>query len=654
MKKYLILLSFIVSCGMGFAQDIVPVKDSKKNLYGYKESGHFEWVIKPAFKEASVFNNRLAVVATDSAYYAINSKGERVSKDFDLLSNLSNVGVNAYCARYKDGGYQILNAKFGPIINEVYESLYAFKAFGSYVFKVKKGGLYGCIDALGNVLVPAEYKYIVFSQDYYYACGYKKCTKDGITHGMFLDAFIEVCDKNGKWGVLTLSNEVIVPCNYATQNKLYKAIKGLYKKTFRPFFLTGKYQQYKEKLTAMVAAANDKVNKDNLLIAETYPTDIPTVNKVYAKKLKKGYAFYAGKKQKGALYKDILKMDKFFIVQQKGKYGVCDLSGEAILPCEYDNVDVWNAGEGDDILLVEKAGKFGLLSVDGSERTPIKYDIISLPTKGLATATEGGAVWLVDKNGYIVSKRGYSAIDISPVSGTATARIADYSTTITSLGTEVIPFSKQVFDEAYALPDNGNEQKKFDLYMLCAQLDKDGKDGYKASAINNIGSIFEALGDTDKALEYYEQARDLGSEQARKNVRSIKTDRVLNTLQQIGESLQQVAQTIDTSGKYSTLQTGGTDASAYGSLGIGESAGGSSGSGKLSEDYYKNMYAKWERNAKRAYDELTGEKWKPSGYTAMKRNLRTAQREMRDLRSKARRDGYTIPQSTYETVTVSQ
>ena len=84
------------------------------------------------------------------------------------------------------------------------------------------------------------------------------------------------------------------------------------------------------------------------------------------------------------------------------------------------------------------------------------------------------------------------------------------------------------------------------------------------------------------------------------------------------------------------------------------------------------MYHRWERNAQSAYEALTNtgykvkdEKsrkdvdgsaagsWGIVSFSGMKRNLLTAQREMRELRRKAQRDGYNIPQSNYETVHVS-
>lgn len=142
----------------------------------------------------------------------------------------------------------------------------------------------------------------------------------------------------------------------------------------------------------------------------------------------------------------------------------------------------------------------------------------------------------------------------------------------------------------------------------------------------------------------------------------------MNVLQQVGETLTQVAQTIDTSGTYnSNMPASGS----YDSSGMSSSTLSSSGSGgKHSYDYWKQMYDRWERNAKGCYESLTllGYKikkngkdtggsaagtWNSASYTGMKSNLRKAQKEMRETRALARKEGHNIPQSNYETINVS-
>lgn len=94
---------------------------------------------------------------------------------------------------------------------------------------------------------------------------------------------------------------------------------------------------------------------------------------------------------------------------------------------------------------------------------------------------------------------------------------------------------------------------------------------------------------------------------------------------------------------------------------------GNSGS---SLSYYQNAYSRWERVAKSAYDSLTTlgysvkrndrdieggamGTWGASNFSSMKRNMRAAQREMRNVRNEARRHGYNIPMSNYENIDVN-
>ena len=85
---------------------------------------------------------------------------------------------------------------------------------------------------------------------------------------------------------------------------------------------------------------------------------------------------------------------------------------------------------------------------------------------------------------------------------------------------------------------------------------------------------------------------------------------------------------------------------------------------------YQSMYLNWEKRAKQNYGTLTnlgysikkndkniagnsGHGASSSNYVLQKKYLREAQREMTRIREKAMKNGVTIPQSEYETVTVS-
>lgn len=122
---------------------------------------------------------------------------------------------------------------------------------------------------------------------------------------------------------------------------------------------------------------------------------------------------------------------------------------------------------------------------------------------------------------------------------------------------------------------------------------------------------------------------------------------------------------------YSEIQGGGSGISnSYStddnSTSMTESSSSTSGSS------LKTQYQNWERRAKANYESLTrtgtqikkkknnedvkgtnGQSLNGGNYTIQKQQLREAQKEMRSIREKARKQGITIPQSNYETVTVS-
>lgn len=102
-----------------------------------------------------------------------------------------------------------------------------------------------------------------------------------------------------------------------------------------------------------------------------------------------------------------------------------------------------------------------------------------------------------------------------------------------------------------------------------------------------------------------------------------------------------------------------------------ETVGSGASSKKLSEDFYRDTYARWTKAAKGAYESLTSagvkvkEKktgkdvegsaagsWNAGHFSAMKMEMRKAQREMKKTREEARRAGYKIEKSEYETIDV--
>ncbi len=551
---------------------------------------------------------------------------------------------------------------------------------GYNVIFFKSEGLVGLKDLEGNTLIPPIYQTLSLG-DYYEVCGGEKCDKDGLDSKQFSGAFFDALNTEGKWGIVTFGGEVIVPFTYDDQDIVKtKGAKGAYKKKIKPYLLSDKRRDLDQRIHGVRRRSSDK-NKE---LAAIYPTDLPVVEKTIIKRNKKGCAFFKAGKQVGKTYQGIDSYGKCCVVKEKGKYGVADPLGAEIVNCKYDNIYIWNAGMGNDVLLAKAGGKYELISVDGTKLSARDCDMIFFPSNNAGVAVKGGLYWLIDAKGNFVSQRGYENIDNYSTDNKIYAKLLGYKTELTADGKEVSPIVEQIFNKAYNMSAKENAQRKYDTYMLCISQDPDNSKGYRSLSLNNIGALFEDLGDVDKALEYYGQARDLGNEKARKNIKRIKLDRTLNTIQQVGNALSEMAQTIETSKSNNTEQEGGGNYGASGSYNTmqqgsgngGTSLGGNYGaategnSNKRSYEFWQQQYDSWERNAKSCYDSLTntGYKTKKNGkdtgggaagsrgsvsFTSMKSSLRTAQREMKNTRAKARQDGYNIPQSSYETINVS-
>lgn len=657
----LFLLSFYFS-QLTYGQFLVPTLDKKTNKYGYKEKGQIEWSLMPTYMEASFFgDDNLAVVKDGNLRFAIDLNGKKVSPCFKIIFPTANYNFVPYICQDIDGNYNIYNSQFKPICETSFNEM---SYMGDCVISFKSDNLYGLIDLGGNVLIPPIYRELSF-EDYYYACGWKRCKKDGIDHKMFSEAFVKAQNKEGKWGIVTLNNEIMVPFKYNNSYKMYKGTKGAYNKVIKPYLLSTK----KKELDQRIEEAKMRMSTKNKELATIYPKDLPAVEKTIVKKTNRGYAFFKENKQIGEIYHNIDAYDRCCIVSKNGKYGVTDPLGTEIVKCEYDNISIWNIGNGNDVLLAEADGKYGLLDADGTELSAKDCEMIFLPSNNnTGVAIKNGLYWLIDSKGNIVSRHGYDNINNYSYDNKIYAELLGYKTELSADGKETLPIAKQIFNKAYDMSLSDNAQEKFNTYMLCISLDSDNKEGYRALSLNNIGAMLEDLGDTDKAMEYYEQSRNLGNDTARKNIKRIKLDRTLNTISQVGNALSQMAQTLDTSGSYNLLQQSSGNYGTYFSDNYDVSIGGNSN--KRSYEFWKQQYDRWERNAKSCYDALTNTgyktkkngkdaggsaagSWGASSFSGMKSNLRNAQREMRDIRARARKDGHNIPQSNYETINVS-
>lgn len=237
MKRNILFLLWIF-CFSQFAngQYLVPTLDKTTNKYGYKEKDKIEWSLPPIYKSAHYFCGNLAIVDDGEYKFMIDLHGNKVSPNFKNIQSSS--GNEPYVCQGLDGNYNMYDAKFQPICKTSYQYMSYFSGFN--VLSFQSEGLYGLMDLEGNVLIPPVYKKLSL-EDCYYPCGWKRCKKDGIDHKLFSDAFVLAQNKEGKYGIVTLNNEVIVPFTYNDLYKVaWKGAKKAYKETIKPYLLSAK------------------------------------------------------------------------------------------------------------------------------------------------------------------------------------------------------------------------------------------------------------------------------------------------------------------------------------------------------------------------------------------------------------------------------
>lgn len=156
--------------------------------------------IKPMYRELKAFDEDLPFA--DMTFYAkfdknivkvLNSKGFEISTvDFNEIFLDSTILYPAqkggeYCAIDRFGNIKIPFGKYPCIFN-------FYKTDNNEVFGIISDGInVGLIDKIGNEIISFE-------------CGYENI--------MWVDNFTLITNKNGKWGVIDMNNNIIIPFEY--------------------------------------------------------------------------------------------------------------------------------------------------------------------------------------------------------------------------------------------------------------------------------------------------------------------------------------------------------------------------------------------------------------------------------------------------------
>lgn len=201
-------------------------------------------------------------------------------------------------------------------------------------------GLWGCIDANQNTIIPFEYEYI-----------------SPISNNTFLSI-----QKNGKSGIADYDGNILIPCEY---DMLYAE------------YFWGSYSKYKIEGTKDGKTYYGWIDENNKLVVPCEYESISKTLRGYEVKKDGKYGFIDlnGKTLFEPEYDDTYYQFPFldenhigFI--KDGKYGILQTNTGKTLPAIYDMV----RSCGENRFLVSLNGKYGIINGEGDVLLPLEYD----------------------------------------------------------------------------------------------------------------------------------------------------------------------------------------------------------------------------------------------------------------------------------------
>lgn len=492
---------------------------------------------------------------------------------------------------YPDGAVGLsVNEKKNIIVDDIrgYSSV---GYFGHGLFLVNKGEYKGLVNMQGvEVVSPDKYNHI--KSEYNSYSGYKYL-QVGVGGDYYRPESI---------GALNICGKMLLPCEYEYIDLNAISIYVNHSRKYQPYFIASNKDRY----VVCDTAGTVLFSTSEFTRVKPYFTENPVAYDIASNII--AYVVYQDNKY-GVCDKNgnlLLPPVYTYIVdvcdthgrllvsfEENNKKGVADISGNEIVPPMYDYVYAYK-DENLNYFKVELNKKTGICDENGVEIIPPMYDGISYFNGEFRNFVNGkfaeviditryanpeekitaeNGKWVLSHNGKVFSSHPYDELVWVKDKNRYYGSLYDYSTYIDLTGKEENSIAKQVFDEAYAM-SNTNFQEKYTLYCMVIVLDSKNHEGYKSSALNNIGVMYEEAGDEKTALAYYEQSALLGNSHGKNNAKSIRDARAAveraEKSQRISEALTQISNSLSTIS--STLQQNNSNNYNYNSTGGGGSS----------------------------------------------------------------------------------
>lgn len=351
---------------------ILPIQYNQlqfsENIFLVKKGGVYQYfdlngklISNSSFEKANVFCEGLALIYNENKYSFINANGEiKITTNYNSIQSFENgfavFEINDKYGLIDKDGKEVLPAKYENITIE--EDCYIvqkedlsgvldakFKSIIDYKFdtisKIETAFLvslcdedyntkYGLFDIKGNEIVPLEYDYINFQNNYF------------------------IVENDYKYGLIDILGKIIIPVKYdevVVENNFIKALK---KDKIHLFDFTGN--------------PNGDLKFDRI-------DDFSNGFALVGIKDKYGFINDLGQLKIPAIYNGAFDFANGIAdVANNGKWGFINTKGEVVVPLKYNSV---NNVSNSDLIIVKLEDKYGIINQKNEIILPITYDSIT-------------------------------------------------------------------------------------------------------------------------------------------------------------------------------------------------------------------------------------------------------------------------------------
>jgi hypothetical protein len=348
-----------------FEEDLGKVKLNGK--WGFIDPNGVE-KIPLIYNSVSSFASNLSMVALNSKYGFIDKSGKLVTQiKYDQIV-FGHMAAALYAVRI-GSKYAVINRQGVELTAFVYdEAKPNFNDTTNYLL-VSAGRKWGMVDDKGTQVIALKYaqlellnKKLVYARD------------------------------NGKWGIITISEKVVLPLQYdqKPEHRFFLVPEGTF------------IENNRRKAFSLNA------NGDGIIIAKYDHIDVEADGRraVYYKN-KGGYINSKGQEVIALKYDSVRTFaNGIALVALGGKFGLLDTLGKELVPVKYEFLGGYSEG----LMLVAANNKWGFVDNKGAEVIALVYESAGPFTDGLAAVSVNKKVGFINKLGKMVIEPEYDGV----------------------------------------------------------------------------------------------------------------------------------------------------------------------------------------------------------------------------------------------------